>query len=258
MYFRILTLAVLTVSLLGSTASAQLSNFFEDFESLDRTDAAALSNAGWLGAAAGIPDGGGFQFFAGFAAGNDIANPVNSVISDVPSGGAPPVGNQGLVVFTDFNSSIHTDQPNSGFEDLVISIFQERTLVAADIGSTVEFSWIADGNAVPPSADTLAEAFILTLDPNNGFAATNALAVDTTLTADGALAAGSITLDLTDPALDGQIFQFGFRTTSSSGNGAAVDYDNVALTVNSVPEPSSLMALAMGSVAMIARRRRKS
>ena len=58
MYFRILTLAVLTVSLLGSTASAQLSNFFEDFESLDRTDAAALSNAGWLGAAAGIPDGG--------------------------------------------------------------------------------------------------------------------------------------------------------------------------------------------------------
>jgi len=44
MYLRILTLAALTVSLLGSTASAQLSNYSEDFESLDRTDGAALSN----------------------------------------------------------------------------------------------------------------------------------------------------------------------------------------------------------------------
>ena len=259
MYFRILSLAIVTVALLGSSASAQLTNYFEDFEGLDRTDMDALSNVGWLGAAAGVPNGGGFQFFAGFPAQNDINNPVNSVISDVASGGAPPVGNQGLVVFTDFNSAIHFDQPNSGFDDLIISIFQERAITAADIGNTVEFSWIADGNAVPPSGDTLAEAFILTLDPNNGFAATNSLAFDTTATADGALAANSLTLDLTDPALAGQIFQFGFRSTSSSGNGAAVDYDNVSLSVApTVPEPGSLVALAFGSVVMISRRRRKS
>ena len=37
MYLRIFSLAVLTVSQLGSTASAQLSNFFEDFEGLNLT-----------------------------------------------------------------------------------------------------------------------------------------------------------------------------------------------------------------------------
>jgi len=139
---------------------------------------------------------------------------------------------------------------------LVISIFQERTISAADIGSTIEFSWIADGNSVPPSGDALTEAFILTLDPNAGFAATNSLAFDTTATADGALAANSLTLDLADPLLAGQILQFGFRTTSSDGEGAAVDYDNVALTVSSVPEPGSAAVLALLGLGAFARRRR--
>jgi len=212
--------------------SEQLLDFFEDFEGLDRTNTNALGNAGWKGAAAGLTPSGAFQFFASFDAPNNIANPFNSVISDAV-GGAPPVGNQGLVVFSDYNSDIHSGNP--AFESLIISIFQERTISAADIGKTIEFSWIADGNSAPPTGDTLTEAFMLTLDPNNNFNATNNLAFNTTVIADGALALNSLTLDLTDPLLEGQILQFGFRNTANGFNGSAVDYDNVRLTVSSPP-----------------------
>ena len=255
MYLRIFSLAILSVALLGSTASAQLTDFFEDFESLDRTDPNALADGGWLGAAAGVPTGGGFQFFASFTAPNNIDGPQLSVISDTASG-APPIGDQGLVVFSDYNSDIHSGNPD--FEALIISIFQERTIAASDIGNAIEFSWTADGNSAPPTGDTTTEAFILTLDPNNGFAATNSLIFDTTATADGSLAVNSLGLDLTDPALEGQILQFGFRNTAANFDGSAVDYDNVTLAVSAVPEPSSLMALALGSVVMLSRRRRIS
>ena len=225
MYLRFLSLAIFTVLLLGSNASAQLTNFSEDFEGLDRTSPTALSDAGWQGAASGLTPSGGFQFFAGFVAPNNIDAPQLSVVSDTASGGAPPVGNQGLVVFSDYNSDIHSGNP--AFSLLIINIFQERTIAADDIGNTIEFSWIADGNPAPPTGDTITEAFLLTLDPNDNFNATNDLAFDTTTTADGALAMNSLTLDLTDPQLEGQILQFGFRNTAGGFNGSAVDYDNV-------------------------------
>ena len=77
---------------------------------------------------------------------------------------------------------------------------------------------------------------MLTLDQANNFDLTNELVFDTTTTADGALAINSLTLDLSDPLLEGQLLQFGFRNTAGGFNGSAVDYDNVSLTVNSVPE----------------------
>ena len=212
--------------------SEQLSDFFEDFEGLNRADPNALANAGWQGAAAGIPTGGGFQFFDVFDAPNNIGSPQLSVISSA-DGGEPPIGNQGLLVFSDYNSDIHSGNP--AFESLIISIFQERTISAADIGNTIEFSWVADGNSSGPTGDTLTQAFLLTLDSSNNFALTNELVFDTTTTADGALATNSLTLDLTNPLLEGQILQFGFRNTASGFNGSAVDYDNVQLLVSSTP-----------------------
>lgn len=244
---------------LSQQASAQLQNYFQDFESLDRTDPLALENDGWRGAAAGVPTGGGFVFFAGFAAPNNIASPANSVISDVASGGDPPIGDQGLVVFTDYNSDIHATDPalrNPAFEDLIISIFQERTIADSDIGSSIEFSWVAEQNSVPPTGNARAEAFILTLDPNNGFAATNELSFDTTGTPDS-LTPNSLSLDLSDPLLAGQILQFGFRTTSSDSEGVAVDYDNVSLSVTAIPEPGSIVAMALVTTGLGLRRRRR-
>ena len=50
------------------------------------------------------------------------------------------------------------------------------------------------------------------------------------------MAVNTLTLDLSDPLLEGQILQFGFRNTAGGFNGSAVDYDNVSLTVISPPK----------------------
>lgn len=259
MRLSVLFVGLLVAGLVPVQASAALTSYVQDFESLDRTSPSALADDGWLLFAAGINGSGTFtNFGAGpFPAPNNIAAPSVSVISDVASGGAPPAGNQGLVFFSDYGSGLHSDAADP--RDLVLSLFQERVIAAADIGSTVTFSWLADGNAAPPTGDAITEAFLLTLDPTAGFAATNNLAFDTTMTADGALAANSLTLALSDPSLVDQILQFGFRNTASDFEGSAVDYDNVSFNVTAIPEPSSvgvLAALAIGGAVQWRRRKR--
>ena len=260
MFLKPFSMSVLAWLVCPLAVSAAVTDYFQDFESLDRTDPNALINDGWLLFAAGIN---GDAQFGNFGAGpfglpNDINNPNISVISDIASGGAPPAGNQGLTFFSDYNSPLHSD-PNDP-RDLVLSAFQERTIMAGDIGNRVEFTFLADANANPPTGDAITEAFLLTLDPNAGFAATNDLSFDTTNIIDGALVNGSLSLDLTDPALVGQILQFGFRNTASDFEGSAVDYDNVRLSVSSVavPEPTSMATLAVVGIAgMVGRRRRR-
>ncbi|MEO0716525.1 MAG: PEP-CTERM sorting domain-containing protein, partial [Planctomycetota bacterium] len=249
---RVFTLLAL-LSLATSSATAQLSDYSQDFESLDRTVFTALSDDGWIGFASGINGAPGFGDFGfgPFPAPNDIAAPFNSVISE-STGGDPPAGNQGLLILSDYNSDLHSNPADP--RDLVISIFQEQIISAGDIGKSVNFSFLADGNVNPPSGDATAEAFLLTLDPNNGFIATNNLAFDTTNVADGSNIAGSLSLDITDPLLVGQILQFGFRNTASDFEGSAVDYDNVVFSV--IPEPTAAAMVALAGVAGLVRRRR--
>lgn len=240
------------LSLVAFTATAQLSNYSQDFEGLDRNDPNALAGDGWKLFVASVDGTVAYpNFTAGpFGAPNNISGPQVSVISDTV-GGDPPAGNQGLVIFSDYNSSLHSDPLDP--RGLVLSVFQEQTISAADIGKTVTFSFLAEGNANPPSGSTVAEAFLLTLDPLAGFSATNNLAFDTFSVPDGTPTVGQLTLDLTDPLLEGQILQFGFRNTARDFEGSAVDYDNVSFAV--VPEPSSLALIGIGAAALMRRRR---
>lgn len=249
--------ATAAMSFVAGPATAQLSNYSQDFESLDRTDPNALAADGWklfVASVDGIPNDLTYgNFTAGpFPAPNNIASPNISVISDIPSGGDPPAGSQGLVFFSDYGSGLHSDTNDP--RGLVLSLFQERIISAGDIGSTVVFDFLAEGNAGPPTGNAITEAFLLTLDPNAGFAATNNLSLVTTTVPDGAPTPGQLVLDLSDPLLEGQILQFGFRNTARDFEGSAVDYDDVSLTV-AVPEPSSLALIGLGGMAMLRRRR---
>lgn len=248
---RVFTLLAL-LSLATGSATAQLSSYSQDFEGLDRTNPNALIDDGWLLFASGINGAPGFgNFGAGpFGAPNNIGGPNISVISEVS--GDPPAGAQGLVVFSDYASPLHSDPADP--RDLVISVFQEQIIQAGDIGKSVTFSFLADRNANPPTGDATAEAFLITLDPNAGFSTTNSLTFDTTNLADGSDVSTSLSLDITDPLLVGQILQFGFRNTASDFEGSAVDYDNVNFSV--IPEPTTAAMVALAGVAGLVRRRR--
>ncbi|MEM6332529.1 MAG: PEP-CTERM sorting domain-containing protein [Planctomycetota bacterium] len=235
-----------------TTASAQLTDYSQDFESLDRTVFSALTDDGWLTFGGGIdnPTDRNFAYtFGPFGTPNDIANPFQAVISDVPSGGDPPAGSQGLVILSDYNSDSH--QVPDGL-DLLLAIFQQQTIGAGDVGKTVTFEYLVDGNATPPSGNAVAEAFILALD-SEFFFEIAADVNDTTSVADGDLLTQAVSLTITNDMV-GDILQFGFRSIASDFEGSAVDYDNLVFTV---PEPASIGLAAAGLLALSLRRRGK-
>jgi hypothetical protein len=82
------------------------------------------------------------------------------------------------------------------------------------------------GTGGTPACDSEAWAYIQTLDPSAGFNRTNFVKEDTTNLPDS-WDRYSISLDLTDPLLEGQLLQFGFSATASNFEPSGVFYDNV-------------------------------
>ncbi|MBT8469347.1 MAG: hypothetical protein KJN97_11425, partial [Deltaproteobacteria bacterium] len=76
------------------------------------------------------------------------------------------------------------------------------------------------------ACDSTALAYIQTLDPGAGFSRTNFETLDTTNLPD-AWDRYSISVDLTDPLLEGQLLQFGFSATASNFEPSGVFYDNI-------------------------------
>lgn len=84
------------------------------------------------------------------------------------------------------------------------------------------------GTGGSSACDSEARAYIQTLDPNAGFSRTNNVVFDTTDLPD-TWDRYSISLDLTDPLLEGQLLQFGFSATASNFEPSGVFYDNVSI-----------------------------
>jgi len=78
------------------------------------------------------------------------------------------------------------------------------------------------------ACDSEAWAYIQTLDPNAGFNRTNFVRATTTNLPD-TWDRYSISLDLTDPLLEGQLLQFGFSATASNFTPSGVFYDNLVI-----------------------------
>jgi hypothetical protein len=211
----------------------------QDFESLGLTDPAALSGDGWLyfgnvyDGSAPIPDG--FKFgFGPFPAPN---GPQTVAVAE-NEGGATQ-GMQQLNMYSNYDCCTDAG-PEGHFNgtDLVETIvFQEPypdtdRIPAELIGQTFEFSFDAKrGNINDPTGTSTAQAFIKTLDPGAGYDTTNNVVLDTTnLSAEWNRY--SVSLDLTDPALQGQILQFGFQTVAKDFEPSANFYDNILATLS--------------------------
>jgi len=200
--------------------------FEQSFETLDASSANALGDDGWVFFGNVFDSGGDFKFgFGPQPAPNATFDPANIFISAVVTGqGGPTQGDQQLSIFSDYNCC----QPGEGHfgTDMVeVNVFQEINPIPAEfIGQTITFSF--DAKAGDIGGDTTAAGYVQTLDPDDGFARTNLETVDTTNLPDtwGRL---SVSLDLSDPLLEGQILQFGFQNTASDFDPSNVFYDNV-------------------------------
>ncbi|MEM9353708.1 MAG: PEP-CTERM sorting domain-containing protein [Planctomycetota bacterium] len=234
-------LAAATLAFASSLpASAQVSNFASNFEDADAGATDALSSDGWIVTGLVFDAFDFFKFFYGpFPAPN--GGPGFSAIAGGEGGILQ--GQQYINTYSDYNccgpgSSNEGHFDPLGLETVESNIMQEQTIATGDIGSIVTFTF--DAKLPSPEAtgalapESEAVAFIRTLDPNANFAQTNFVTFDAQTLSDTDWSRQSVSLDLTDPLLDGQILQFGFNNRSQAFNNTGVFYDNVAFTVDAV------------------------
>jgi len=236
--------------LVGATLSmnGQISAFDEDFELMNLPAAGdpSLSNAGWLVGANVFSSGGVFEYnYFAFPAPNEGA-----AFSAIATGeGGVDQGSQQLSVFSDYNNVDH-----AAGKLINALVFQEFNVSAGNVGEIWQFQFDAKmGNLEGAST---AEAFVKTIDPNNGFAETN-LITESMTAIPATWGTYSMSLPI-DAGLVGQIFQVGFASTATNYEGSGVFYDNVSLSI--VPEPSTY-ALVGGLVVLlvgVVRRRRRA
>ena len=167
--------------------------------------------------------------------------PPETFISAVVLGeGDVPQGDQQLSVFSDYNccdpdpldpGTLRQGHGN-GTDRVQINVFQEINPIPGSlIGTTLTFSFDAKRGNIELA--TTALAFITTLDPGAGFAQTNFVPIDLT-NIPATWDRYPISLDLTDPLLEGQILQVGFRNTAQNFEGSGIFYDNI-LVVTAAP-----------------------
>lgn len=213
------SIAVLGCASFVMSAKADISSYSQNFEGLNAADTNALTVEAW-GVFGNVfdPQGNYLFGYGPFGAPND-----GFAFSGIAVGeGGPNQGNQQLVVFNDYNNA---DAHNAG--NLVeANVYRELVVGAADVGKTYFFRYDAKKGNI--GGATTALAFIKTLDPAAGFFTTNFITNDTT---NLPVSWGSYTLSLTiDASLVGQLFQYGFSTTTTNFEPSGNFYDNVSLT----------------------------
>jgi len=240
-----MTLAVALLCLAPTASWADLAPYSQDFEALDQTDPAALTNDGWLvfGNVFG-PDWGYWYGYGPFPAPNGGAG-FSGI--DLNQGG-PDQGVQQMVVYNDYNN------PDHGVGAYIeANVFQEQWIGADDVGKTWFFEYDAKRGNI--DGGTTALAFFKTLDPNAGFALTNFVTVDMTAVPNEW---GTYSLSIyIDPSLPGQILQFGFLTVATNYEGSGIFYDNLnfgiaplSVTVDIKPDsyPNSINPRSRGVI----------
>ena len=206
----------------------EVCEYTQDFESLDQASATALADDGWVvGANVFASDGTTFLYnYFTFPAPN--GGPAFSGI-DIGQGGTAQ-GAQQMVIYNDYNNADHTNGSGNVIE---ANVFQERPIVAADIGTTITFTFDAkQGNIESP---TTAQAFLKTLDPGAGFSETSSDTVDTTSLGDN-WGTYTLAVEIDGTMVQvGHLLQFGALSRAANETPSGNFYDN--MSVCSAPTP---------------------
>lgn len=291
--------AATIVSVVSVPSFALIPDFSQDFNGLlpanagDTADDLELENDGWVffgSALKPAEDPNGYFQYGSYEGIGGAPNNEGGAFSGVNVDGEDPSGNQFLNVFANYNQAERCDvtgldasgnatcdtsvDPTAVVDtdwQIQAIVYQEIGVISTDdLGKTVTFDFDArrpdDGSAVGVNcvSPCTAAAFIKTIDPNNGYATTNNIVLDTTAIALGTWNSYTLKLDLTNPALEGQILQFGFENVNRGYDTSGVNYDNVNFTLTqqvSIPVPAIAIAgLAglLGLVGVAGARKRKS
>ncbi|MEZ6318835.1 MAG: hypothetical protein R3B49_08800 [Phycisphaerales bacterium] len=200
-------------------AMGEITAYSQDFEGLNAASTTALSGDGWNAYINVWNDAAKTSYAYGYFYGG--APNTAGVISDVAGGqGGIDQGAQQLSIYSDYGN---VDHGNGLY--IETNVYREVSITAANVGQTWTFAF--DYKMGNIEGESTAEAFIKTLDPNNGYATTNYLTV-VTGTVD-TWQTGSIMLPI-DAGMVGQVFQIGFADTATNYEGAGVYYDNINLT----------------------------
>jgi len=197
-------------------ASYAIDPYYQDFEGLVQSDPDALGNDGWLVYGnVFAPDTTYMYGYGAYPAPNHSL--AFSQIVDGESG--EEQGLQVLSVFSDYENLDH------GSGNLIESnVYQEQTIGAGDVGTTWCFKFQHKRGNI--EGTFTAQAFIKTLDPDNGYATTNHFQVDMTSIPD-TWGGDSLTIAI-DASLENQILQIGFSNLGTNYEGSGIFYDNVA------------------------------
>jgi len=266
--------ACLIAACLSTSASAAVTAYAQDFEGLDIDSASALGSFGdgyfvWGDVWTGDVGTNTLQYSYGvFSAPN--GGPGFSAVAT--GEGGVNQGAQYLNIYSDYNNPDQTAGGSCGSSGCTIntSVFQEQTIDAGDIGSiwTLTFDakspflgGIFDGTLQQDNGGLFQEkpqsasAFIKSIDPNNGYAVTNDIRIDMTAISNTDWATFSISLDLADPLLEGELLQFGFNTIATEYQDSGVYYDNI--NFSPVPVPAALWLFGSGLLGLVGIARRK-
>ena len=209
----------------------------QNFELLALTPSAALTDDGWLGFVNLFsPDG--QSYLGGYVKAPGTEEGGLAAIEE-GQGGAEQ-GLKQLVIISDYNNNV----AQTAGERVEANTFQERTIVAGDVGKTLTFSFdakrgnindLADNNCIStpnPPCDSTANAFIKTFfNPGTliNFEQVNTTAIPDTWNP------YFITLGPIAGDLVGATLQFGFSATASNFEPSGVFYDNIVVTTSPTP-----------------------
>jgi hypothetical protein len=247
---RVITKAIVaaTAAVLMAPASwAAVTAFSQNFEALNPASATALDVAGFDffgtvfdGAAAPAPYG-AVKFGYGPFPAPTISGNVSSIATG-EGGLLTPQGLQYLNVFSDYACCVaplqgHQDPGPLNFDYVQTNVFIEQTIGPADVGPgkvwtlTVDAKLPGDLLGCEPTTTSDCLAFIKTLDPGAGFAQTNFITFDAQTLSNTVWTTKSLSINLANPALNGQILQFGFVSTSKQFGATGVYYDNMVFAL---------------------------